>query len=74
MRRILLFWGVILIALILGVAAIVYSRILLIEAERIEEEIREELAMPKVHRMPGLPVPPFGPEMGEVPVEPLEIP
>ncbi len=72
MRRILLFWGVILIALILGVAAIAYSRILLIEAEKIEEEIRKEAAMPKVRRMPRVPVPPL-PEIPEQPVLPKPI-
>lgn len=48
MRKVFLFWGIIVFVLILGVVAFIYGKILLKEEEKKEGEIMKEITLPQV--------------------------
>lgn len=69
MRKIFLFWAMIILILALGTAAIIYGKIRVKEEKKREYEIRKELSLPKVPRTLEFPkLPPEGP-VEEAPIE-----
>lgn len=74
MRKIFLFWIIILIILIAGIAAIIYGKMLLKAEDEKAREIMEELSTTAIPRVDTLPVLPSDMETEEMPeeVEPLE--
>ena len=65
MRRVFLFWSLILFILILGAAAIIYGTLLLKKEEERGERIKKALTQPKITGRPGLPAMPSESEIEE---------
>jgi hypothetical protein len=55
MRKVFVFWGIILLTLISGAVAIIYGKQLLEEELVRADKIKEELTLPKVPETPKLP-------------------
>lgn len=55
MRKVFVFWSIILLILLLGVGAIIYGRVLLGKEEKNTDQIRRELTLPRVPRALRLP-------------------
>lgn len=69
MRKVFLFWGVVLFVLLLGLAAIIYSKTLLKEEEERANRTRAEVTLPKVSTTPKFPALPSGIGLGEAPAK-----
>lgn len=73
MRKVFLFWGIIFFILILGVAAIIYGKIVLKAEEERVDKIRKGLALPKTPTLRKPPALPTEVEIEEVPAR-IEVP
>ena len=69
MRRVFLFWSFIILILVVGTAATIYSKILLQREQERADKIMEELALSEPSRVPRLPDIASDEEIEEMPTE-----